>query len=157
MDIFNEVNLLEHIQKLYFFLLKVWMPSPQSGIHVMVLTTLDPLTHDILTMYNHFHIPDPKQDRRGLHGSPRQFKRFHHHTTAESDQPGAQDRDLVVEGPSETAQVAFRDGKLAYAQIDQEDGSLGLVFYKAKKITSGQYKAIQRVLPRSPTRNLVFC
>ena len=34
---------------------------------------------------------------------------------------------LVVEGPSQTAKVAFRDGKLAYAQIDQEDSSLASV------------------------------
>ena len=44
---------------------------------------------------------------------------------------------LVVEGPSETAKVAFRDGKLAYAQIDQEDGSLASVLYKAKKTLLG--------------------
>jgi hypothetical protein len=50
---------------------------------------------------------------------------------------------LVVEGPSETAHVAFRDGKLAYAQIDQEDSSLAAVLHKAKKLTSGQYKSIQ--------------
>ena len=51
---------------------------------------------------------------------------------------------LTVEGPSETAEVAFRDGKLAYAQIDQEDGRLASVLYKAKKISSGQYKSIQQ-------------
>jgi hypothetical protein len=51
---------------------------------------------------------------------------------------------LVVEGPSETAKVAFRAGKLAYAQIDQEDGSLALILYKAKKLTPGQYKSIQQ-------------
>ncbi len=51
---------------------------------------------------------------------------------------------LVVEGPSETARVAFRDGKLAYAQIGQEDNSLAFVLRKAKKLSSGQYKAIQQ-------------
>ena len=51
---------------------------------------------------------------------------------------------LVVEGPSETAEVAFRNGKLAYAQIDQEDSSLASVLYMAKKITSGQFKSIQQ-------------
>jgi hypothetical protein len=51
---------------------------------------------------------------------------------------------LVVEGPNETAQVAFRDGRLAYAQIDQEDSSLASVLYKAKKLTTGQYKSIQQ-------------
>jgi hypothetical protein len=51
---------------------------------------------------------------------------------------------LVVEGPSETAEVAFREGKLAYAQIDQEDSSLASILYKAKKISYGQYKSIQQ-------------
>lgn len=51
---------------------------------------------------------------------------------------------LVVEGPSETAKIAFRDGKLAYAQIDQEDGGLASVLHKAKKLSSGQYKSIQQ-------------
>jgi hypothetical protein len=51
---------------------------------------------------------------------------------------------LIVEGPSETAAVSFRNGKLAYAQIDQEDSSLASVLYKVKKISSGQYKSIQQ-------------
>lgn len=51
---------------------------------------------------------------------------------------------LIVEGPSETAEVSFRDGKLAYAQIDQEDSSLASVLHKAKKLSSGQYKSIQQ-------------
>jgi hypothetical protein len=51
---------------------------------------------------------------------------------------------LVVEGPSETARVAFREGKLAYAQIDQEDCSLAAVLHKARNLTSGQYRSIQQ-------------
>jgi len=51
---------------------------------------------------------------------------------------------LVVEGPSETAKVAFRDGKLSYAQMGQEDCSLASVLHKAKKLSSGQYKSIQQ-------------
>ncbi len=51
---------------------------------------------------------------------------------------------LVVEGPNQTALVAFREGKLAYAQIDQEDGSLAAVLHKSKKLTTGQYKSIQQ-------------
>ena len=34
---------------------------------------------------------------------------------------------LVIEGPSDKAWVSFRDGKLAYAQIGQEDGNLAAV------------------------------
>jgi len=51
---------------------------------------------------------------------------------------------LVVEGPSETAEVAFREGKLACAQILQEDSSLASVLHKANKLNVGQYKAIQQ-------------
>lgn len=51
---------------------------------------------------------------------------------------------LVVEGPSETAKVAFRDGKLAYAQIGEEDSRLASILYRANKLTAGQYRAIQQ-------------
>jgi len=51
---------------------------------------------------------------------------------------------LVVEGPSEIAQIAFRDGKLAYAQINQEDSSLAFVLHKAKKLSLGQFRSIQQ-------------
>jgi hypothetical protein len=51
---------------------------------------------------------------------------------------------LVVEGPNETAKVAFRDGKLAYAQIEEEDSTLASVLHKANKLTPGQYKSIQQ-------------
>ncbi len=51
---------------------------------------------------------------------------------------------LVVEGPSETAKISFRDGKLAYAQVGQEDNSLAAVLNKAKKLSSGYYKSIQQ-------------
>ncbi len=51
---------------------------------------------------------------------------------------------LVVEGPHETAKIAFREGKLAYAEIGNEDGSLAAVLHHAKKLTSGQYKSIRQ-------------
>ncbi len=51
---------------------------------------------------------------------------------------------LIVEGPNETAKVSFRDGKLAYAQIGDEDSHLASILYKANKLTSGQYRAIQQ-------------
>jgi hypothetical protein len=51
---------------------------------------------------------------------------------------------LVVEGPHETAQVAFRGGKLAYAQIGHEDGGLATVLYKAKKLNANQFRSIQQ-------------
>jgi hypothetical protein len=61
---------------------------------------------------------------------------------------------LVVEGPSETAMVAFRDGKLAYAQIDQEDSTLASVLHKANKLTSGQYKSIKQRAAHIPDKEL---
>jgi hypothetical protein len=51
---------------------------------------------------------------------------------------------LVVEGPSEVAQVAFREGKLAYAQVGQGASGLGYILYKANRISASQYKAIQQ-------------
>ena len=49
---------------------------------------------------------------------------------------------LVVDGTSEQAYISFRDGKLAYARIGQEDGSLASVLHKANKINANQYRAI---------------
>jgi DNA-binding MarR family transcriptional regulator len=51
---------------------------------------------------------------------------------------------LVVEGPAETVQVAFREGRLAYAQINQDDNSLASVLYRAKKISQSQFNSIQK-------------
>ncbi len=50
---------------------------------------------------------------------------------------------LVVEGPNEMARVAFREGKLAFAQIGQEDTSLAMVLHRARKLNTSQVKAIQ--------------
>ncbi len=49
---------------------------------------------------------------------------------------------LVVDGTSEQAYISFRNGKLAYARIGQEDGSLASVLHKANKINANQYRAI---------------
>jgi len=51
---------------------------------------------------------------------------------------------LVVEGPGDTAKIAFRDGKLAFAQIGQEDASLAYILFKAKKLNTGQFRSIQQ-------------
>jgi hypothetical protein len=50
---------------------------------------------------------------------------------------------LVVEAPNEAAWVSFREGKLAYAQIGQEDNSLAAVLYKANKISQAQHRTIK--------------
>ena len=49
---------------------------------------------------------------------------------------------LVVDGPSEQAYVSFRDGKLAYARVGQDDGSLAAVLHRANRLTVNQYRAI---------------
>jgi len=49
---------------------------------------------------------------------------------------------LVVEGPNEQAHVAFRDGKLAYARIGQEDNRLATILHKANRLSVNQYRAL---------------
>jgi Domain of unknown function (DUF4388) len=50
---------------------------------------------------------------------------------------------LVIEGPSEVARVAFRDGKLAFAQVGQEDNRLASILHRSNRLTTGQLRAIQ--------------
>ncbi len=49
---------------------------------------------------------------------------------------------LIVDGPTEQAQAAFRDGKLSYVRIGQEDNRLATVLHRANKLTANQYRAI---------------
>ena len=49
---------------------------------------------------------------------------------------------LVVDGASEQAYISFRGGKLAYARVGKDDGSLASVLHKANKINANQYRAI---------------
>ncbi|OQX62407.1 MAG: hypothetical protein DRI32_01465 [Chloroflexi bacterium] len=51
---------------------------------------------------------------------------------------------LVIEGPNETAEVSFREGKLAYAMIGRENGSLASILHKGKKLSTSQYRSIQQ-------------
>ena len=50
---------------------------------------------------------------------------------------------LVIEGPSDTAQLAFRDGKLSFAQIGQEDSTLPTVLASTRKITAQQSASLK--------------
>jgi len=50
---------------------------------------------------------------------------------------------LVVEGPGEAAWIYFQEGKLAYAQVGQEDNSLASILYQANKLTAAQHRAIK--------------
>ncbi len=49
---------------------------------------------------------------------------------------------LAVEGPTEKMWVFFREGKLAYAQTGEEDGSLAFILHKTNKLSAVQYRAI---------------
>ncbi|TAK14356.1 MAG: DUF4388 domain-containing protein [Anaerolineae bacterium] len=50
---------------------------------------------------------------------------------------------LIIEGPSETATITFREGKLAYAQVNTEDGGLGAILHKSNVISTAQYGTLK--------------
>jgi hypothetical protein len=50
---------------------------------------------------------------------------------------------LTLEGPDAIAWVSFREGKLIYAQIGNEDGSLTGILTKASKISAKQARVIR--------------
>lgn len=51
---------------------------------------------------------------------------------------------LVVEGTSEAIWISFREGKLAYAQLGQQDNSLATILFQANKLSAAQHKAIKQ-------------
>lgn len=50
---------------------------------------------------------------------------------------------LLIEANQSSAKTIFNGGKLIYAQIDSEDGSLPQVLHAAKKVTDGQLRTLQ--------------
>ena len=50
---------------------------------------------------------------------------------------------LIIEGPGQAAQMAFRNGKLIYAQMGQDDGNLTSILRKAGKLTDEQARALK--------------
>jgi hypothetical protein len=50
---------------------------------------------------------------------------------------------LTLEGPSQAAWISFRDGKLIYAQLGNEDGSLTALLAKNGKISGQQAQVIK--------------
>jgi hypothetical protein len=50
---------------------------------------------------------------------------------------------LIVDGQNVAIQVAFREGKLAYARVGEEDNSLATILYRAKKLSAAQHKIIR--------------
>jgi hypothetical protein len=61
---------------------------------------------------------------------------------------------LVVEGPGEIAKVFFREGKLSYAAIEQEDNSLAAVLQRTNRITASQFKLIKEKAARMSDKEL---
>jgi hypothetical protein len=50
---------------------------------------------------------------------------------------------LAIEGPSDTAWVSFRDGKLAYSKMGKSDSHLATILFRAKKISPSQLRMIK--------------
>jgi hypothetical protein len=50
---------------------------------------------------------------------------------------------LVIDGPSDTALIAFRGGKLAYSQLGKIENGLASILYRAKKLSRAQKRLIQ--------------
>ncbi len=50
---------------------------------------------------------------------------------------------LVVENSNEKVAVSFREGKLAYARAGQEDNSLAMILYRAKKLSAAQFRTLK--------------
>jgi hypothetical protein len=61
---------------------------------------------------------------------------------------------LVIEGPGQAAQLAFRNGKLVYAQLGQEDGNLTEILHKAGKLTDEQARVLQERARSSSDKEL---
>jgi len=61
---------------------------------------------------------------------------------------------LIIEGPSDTAFVSFRDGKLAFSQMGKTDNGLAAILYRAKKISRSQLKTIKARAPHMSDKEL---
>lgn len=61
---------------------------------------------------------------------------------------------LVIEAPGQAAQLAFRNGKLVYAQMGQEDGNLTYILHKAGKLTDDQARVLRERASHSSDKEL---
>jgi len=61
---------------------------------------------------------------------------------------------LTVEGPNEAAWVTFKEGKLIYAQLGNEDGTLTGILTKAGRITPKQAQIIRTHAPDKGDKEL---
>lgn len=51
---------------------------------------------------------------------------------------------LTIEGPNESARMAFREGKLVYAQVGTEEPSLTFILRRSGKLTEEQARALRQ-------------
>lgn len=61
---------------------------------------------------------------------------------------------LVVESTSQAAQLSFRNGKLIYAQLGQEDGNLTYILHKAGKLSDDQARVLRERATSSSDKEL---
>jgi len=61
---------------------------------------------------------------------------------------------LVVEGPNQAAQLAFRNGKLIYAQLGHDDGNLTTILHRAGKLNDEQARVLRERASRSSDKEL---
>jgi hypothetical protein len=51
---------------------------------------------------------------------------------------------LTIEGPNESARMAFREGKLVYAQVGSEEPTLTFILRRSGKLTDEQARALRQ-------------
>ena len=61
---------------------------------------------------------------------------------------------LVVEGTGQAAQLSFRNGKLIYAQLGQDDGNLTSILHKAGKLSDEQARVLRERAASSSDKEL---
>ncbi|MCC7358878.1 MAG: DUF4388 domain-containing protein [Anaerolineales bacterium] len=61
---------------------------------------------------------------------------------------------LIIEAPAQAAQLAFRNGKLVYAQMGADDGNLTSILHKAGKLNDEQARVLRERAARSSDKEL---
>ncbi|MDW8328328.1 MAG: DUF4388 domain-containing protein [Anaerolineales bacterium] len=61
---------------------------------------------------------------------------------------------LLIDGPNQSAQMSFRNGKLIYAAMGHEDGHLVAVLRKAGRLTEEQVRVLRARAPNATDKEL---
>lgn len=61
---------------------------------------------------------------------------------------------LVIDNNGNGARISFREGKLAYSQIGQEDNSLAAILLRSNKITTAQHRILKERTGRMTDKEL---